>query len=301
MCIRDREYTIQITADPGTKVGWYFWANNTLSASNQTDIQTFEVQNITTSLSVYVEEEVYPQGLETGLGYDVYIPVQARYYSSEPIAEATCYLTNDLTEESLLMSYNSSTGNYTAELSTAWLYNNVTLTVNCHKANHDSAMNSTTTKVWLYLYLWEIMELPYSTNLTDSTWLRKNPTQGPLVNMTLQNEVGEGDNWIRSFYLYGPGMNGSMERSFNVYDEHTIRLNVSVNDTTCQPVICSKIANFDLDKLIEKFRKKKKVVKAEEKKARKYFIQQLKSNGYSVTEISKMLNLSRKAIYNILQ
>jgi uncharacterized protein YktA (UPF0223 family) len=57
----------------------------------------------------------------------------------------------------------------------------------------------------------------------------------------------------------------------------------------------------ELDKLIEKFRKKKRIVKAEEKKARKYLIHQLKSNGYSVTEISKMLNLSRKAIYNIFQ
>jgi len=57
----------------------------------------------------------------------------------------------------------------------------------------------------------------------------------------------------------------------------------------------------ELDELIEKFRKQKKVVKAEDKKARKYLIQQLKSNGYSVTEISKMLNLSRKTIYNIFK
>lgn len=57
----------------------------------------------------------------------------------------------------------------------------------------------------------------------------------------------------------------------------------------------------ELDKLIEKFRDKKRIVEAEEKKARKYLIQQLKSNGYSVTEISKILNLSRKSIYNIFQ
>jgi len=55
----------------------------------------------------------------------------------------------------------------------------------------------------------------------------------------------------------------------------------------------------ELDKLIEKFRERKRVVKTEDKVARKYLIEQLKSNGYSITEISGLLNLSRKAIYNI--
>lgn len=55
-----------------------------------------------------------------------------------------------------------------------------------------------------------------------------------------------------------------------------------------------------LDELIDKFYAKKRVVNPEEKRTRKYLIQQLQANGYSVKEIIELLNISRKTFYNIL-
>ncbi|OQX53658.1 MAG: hypothetical protein B5M53_06725 [Candidatus Cloacimonas sp. 4484_209] len=56
----------------------------------------------------------------------------------------------------------------------------------------------------------------------------------------------------------------------------------------------------DLDRMIEKFKNKKRIVKPEEKKARKYLIEQLLSRGYSNKEITKLLNISRQTL-NILK
>ncbi|MCX7699066.1 MAG: hypothetical protein N2114_06345, partial [Candidatus Goldbacteria bacterium] len=248
------EYILHITANSGTIIGWYFWANNTLGIKNSTQIQTIEVKNQTTSLFVSVDKDVYPQGFEPGFGYDVYIPVQARYLDSSlnPISGAECYLKNNITSNhQILMIYNSSTGNYTANLDTSWLYGDVLLTVMCSKPNFDFATNNTTTKVWLYLYLWETELRPYSTNLYNSTWLSKKPTEGSIANLTFEFLASQGENRVRSFYLYTPGINGSMYRNFIIYDNHTLRLNVSVNDTTCKPFLCSKITDFYLNTLIE--------------------------------------------------
>jgi putative transposase len=56
----------------------------------------------------------------------------------------------------------------------------------------------------------------------------------------------------------------------------------------------------ELDALIENFRKKGRVVDAEEKKARKYLIQQLRASSYTVNEICELLDISRKTFYNTL-
>jgi len=56
----------------------------------------------------------------------------------------------------------------------------------------------------------------------------------------------------------------------------------------------------DLDKLIDEFSSKKRIVNPKEKKARKYLIQQLLANGYSIREITELLSITRKTLYNIL-
>ena len=56
----------------------------------------------------------------------------------------------------------------------------------------------------------------------------------------------------------------------------------------------------ELDDLIEKFSAKKRVIKVEERKVRKYLIQQLQASGYSLKEIAGLLSISRKALYNII-
>jgi len=55
-----------------------------------------------------------------------------------------------------------------------------------------------------------------------------------------------------------------------------------------------------LYELIEEFREKKKVIKEEDKKARKYLIEQLLANGYSSGEITRMLTIHRMTFYRVM-
>ena len=56
----------------------------------------------------------------------------------------------------------------------------------------------------------------------------------------------------------------------------------------------------DMDKLIENFKTKKKTVSAEDKKARKYLIEQLLANGYLAEEIIQLLSIGRTTFYRVL-
>jgi len=56
----------------------------------------------------------------------------------------------------------------------------------------------------------------------------------------------------------------------------------------------------ELDEMIENFKKKTRIIKPEEKKARKYLVQQLRASGYTIREICNLLEISRKTFYNTL-
>ncbi|MCM8780846.1 MAG: transposase [Candidatus Omnitrophica bacterium] len=56
---------------------------------------------------------------------------------------------------------------------------------------------------------------------------------------------------------------------------------------------------FELDRMIEEFRKKKRKNTIEEKRAILYLIEQLKSRGFNTTETAKILNTSRQALYKL--
>lgn len=60
------------------------------------------------------------------------------------------------------------------------------------------------------------------------------------------------------------------------------------------------IKHSELDELIDKFHDKKRIINLKEKKARKYFVQQLQASGYSRNEITDLLSITRKTLYNIL-
>lgn len=53
-----------------------------------------------------------------------------------------------------------------------------------------------------------------------------------------------------------------------------------------------------IDEMIEEFKKKKHKTKPEEKEAAVYLIEQLKSRGLGMTEIAKILSISRPTLYN---
>jgi putative transposase len=57
----------------------------------------------------------------------------------------------------------------------------------------------------------------------------------------------------------------------------------------------------ELDRMIEKFKENKRLKTPEEKKSRKYLIEQLISNGNSINEIAGLLHLSRQTIHTTLK
>jgi putative transposase len=57
----------------------------------------------------------------------------------------------------------------------------------------------------------------------------------------------------------------------------------------------------ELDCMIENFKKSKRIKTPEEKKARKYLIEQLISNGNSITEIADLLHLSRQTVHKTIK
>ena len=57
----------------------------------------------------------------------------------------------------------------------------------------------------------------------------------------------------------------------------------------------------ELDCMIKKFKENSRVKAPEEKKARKYLIEQLISNGNKINEIAELLHLSRQTIHKILK
>ena len=58
---------------------------------------------------------------------------------------------------------------------------------------------------------------------------------------------------------------------------------------------------FDLEKEIDKFAKKKKILIIEEKNALKYLIQQMIARGLTMTTIAEKLNYTRSHIYDLLK
>ena len=54
----------------------------------------------------------------------------------------------------------------------------------------------------------------------------------------------------------------------------------------------------NLDDMIEEFRKKKRKTKPEDKKGMFYLVEQLRSRGRNVSEIAKVLGISRQTLYN---
>jgi uncharacterized repeat protein (TIGR01451 family) len=240
-----------ITASPGTTVGWYFWANDSAGNSNQTTIQTFVVQNRSTTVIFNLNQTNYPQAQPVGTGYDVYVPFQVAYLDSmtgQPITGASCNVTNDETSDVVTLDYNSTTGNYTGQLVTSNLYSQAIFYITCSQSDYSPASNSTSATVTYYNYLWSWTNNSYgSQNYYDIYWLRKPPPSGPIVNLTLNLTVTSGSNLVREFYFYNTGVNGTFSRTLNFQGLRFIRLNVSINNTICQPYLLDSIRDFNLN------------------------------------------------------
>jgi hypothetical protein len=245
-----------ISANAGTNVTWFFWANDSAGNANQTSLQSFVVQTGNTSLAFSINQTLYPQAKSPGGGYDIYIPFQTRYLDNngQPVSGATCQVTNDETSDIVSLTFNATTGNYTGQVTDYMMYDVVTFNATCSRTSYNTSSNSTTTNVWWFNYLWEWENRSYGAfNNYTSTWLRKEPTQGVnIYNFTeiLNTSIGENE-LDKKFFFYGSGTNGSFLKDYNMLGLHTLRLNISINNSACQPYLCMHIYNFNLNVLTE--------------------------------------------------
>ena len=204
-----------ITADAGSVIGWYFWANNTAGKQNQTTVQNFTVQPRPTALVFTVNQTVYPQGHGNPEATQYYIPINARYLDArtgQPIPEAYCNATNNETSDIVGLVYVPATGNYTGNLSTRMLYDNVSLTGTCSKKNYANATNTTSTRVWLITYLLENGNKSFGSSNTFTTFLGRYAPTGGLYTKTINASLAQGDNLVQEFNYCGSGTNWSCAR-----------------------------------------------------------------------------------------
>jgi len=246
-------YSYNITGLNAGSYVWRMYANDTEGNLNYTPQFNYTVNKANATSVFTVNQSIYPQGLPLGYGYNIYIPFNLRLtdFDGNIINNSDCYVTNDETTDNITLIYNETTGNYTGQLDTSWLYDLVSFNVSCSNSNFNILAANTSANVWMYLYLWNWYNLSYSTNKYDTNWLRKNPAAGSAINLTYDLSLEQGKNLIKTFYLYATGTNGSIGRDFEIYNLHTTRLNVSVNDTACKPYLCTEIMDYNLNSLIE--------------------------------------------------
>jgi hypothetical protein len=247
-----------ISANAGTNVSWYFWANDSIGSSNQTSMQSFVVQEIPSSLQFSVNQTLYPHSRIPGTGFDVYIPFQARYLdnSGQPVLDANCTVSNDKSVEIVSLSYNAGTGNYTGQINDFYTTGDVTFTVNCSKSNHASASNITNTKVWWMDYLTENGNISYGFGTPSYTehWVNKIPPTGAVYvyERILNASSGSGEsNEVITFIHDGPGLNNSLTSNWLFFGNYTVRMNISVSNDSCQPYICRDVLDSFLNEIYE--------------------------------------------------
>jgi hypothetical protein len=244
------EYTINITADSGTNVGWYFWANNTLEIANQTDIQSFIVEEIPTSLILSVDKEIYEQGYTYGNAFDT-VWFEVEYNSTEgAVTNATCLVVTDASDDFVYLDYNISTGKYEGNLSTYLLHGFTKFNATCSKKNYETTSNTTTAWVVMSTYLWESGNRTFGDSHEFSSYLRRTPTEGSVFTHSEGFSLNEGENNnIIVFHYCGAGENCSLARTYHMDGKTVMRMNVSINDTQCKPYLCHIIKDTNFDEL----------------------------------------------------
>jgi len=60
-------------------------------------------------------------------------------------------------------------------------------------------------------------------------------------------------------------------------------------------------SDSEIDGIIQGLRKKRRLTRPNDIKARKFAIEQLKSRGYSIDEIAEYMEISRSTVYNIIR
>ena len=237
-----------IIVQAGTNITWFFWANDSAGNSNQTDIQSFIIQTRNTTVTLSTDNETYHQGKYIGGEYDTYITFNARYLDNleNPIPGADCIVINSQSSSQaavFTLIYNPASGNYTGNISTFDLYDTVVFNVTCSKTNYVSAGNSTTANVWLYAYLWETTNHTYDGGRWTTHYLKKQPiTDGNLYvrnyNVSTSSGMNLITNLVDDIVFCDSDVDCGFVNSFLFTPPFTMRMNLSINDSACSPVLC---------------------------------------------------------------
>lgn len=244
-----------ITANAGTNVGWYFFANDSAGNANQTDIQLFTVQISPTSLLFSINETMTLSGYPAPSPNEVFIPFQVRYLDNfgQPISGATCNATNNVTSDVVELTYNSGTGNYTGQINNIAFHGLIEFNATCSAENYYSASNTTETRVWWLAYLWDDENKTFGLgpSIFTTTWFLKIPNNGSLSTQTNEFNLSAGNNEVAEFPFCGAGANCTYFTDFDYLDYQTLRMNVSVSNDSCSPYICLLVKDRALNTLSE--------------------------------------------------
>lgn len=92
---------------------------------------------------------------------------------------------------------------------------------------------------------------------------------------------------------------GMRTRGGNSQDIDSVIKNIRQMVFLLQKIFSDQSTPPDLEQLIADYSKRRRIVNPQDKKARKYLIQQLFANGYSHQEIMQKLSLSKSSLYRI--
>ena len=229
-----------ITQPAGTNISWYFGVYDLFGNYNQSATQSFIVQSIPTSLSLSTDKSIYEQAYKNISLFPIYIDLEAKYYdtlNNQSVLGASCFVSNSETNQLDIMSYNSTTGNYSFQMPTTEYYGNVTFNVSCQNSNYVSQNTSKSVDVYFYAYLWDSTNKTLYNGQSTNIYLSRTLPNSTIID-TLSKNVVVGDNLLADFNYYGSGNNGSFNRQYILTGNKIFNISASLNSSTCQPYVC---------------------------------------------------------------
>jgi len=203
------------------------------------------------NVSFFLNDTVYPQGKPLGHGYDIYILFVARYVdnNSQPIANASCYVINDKSRDNVTLTYNSTTGNYTGLLNDYLLYGLVNFNLTCSHEGYNTSYATANASVIWYSYLADFND-SYVLG-SNNKWMTKKEPEGGLAVYSKVFNATQGTNLIATFVYDGDGFNHTFLNNYNILGNHSLSVNVSVNNSICEPLLCYDIRDSSFNSLYE--------------------------------------------------
>jgi len=226
-------------SNAGTLIRWSFSVYDKAGNFNYSN-SSFIIQSRPTILEVSTDAKLYQQGSSA---IPIYANIQAKYsdeLTNQSVLGAICIVTNQIDLSSYLMTYNSTTGNYTYPFDTTPLYDNLSLTTSCSKTNYVSQVKTSNIDVHFFSYLWNNQNRTIGDGTSTNIWSSKSIPNSPIV-VNFSKNVSIGDNLLFTAQHYAVGSNGSFIRNFILGGDKIVQMNISFDSNICKPMLCYQI------------------------------------------------------------